>query len=55
MRIFGKQRDFAAFEEVIAQAKARFPMRVLAWCVMPNPWHFVVWPWGDGELSELMR
>ena len=44
MRIFGKQRDFEAFEEVIAQAKARLPMRVLAWCVMPNHWHFVLWP-----------
>jgi len=29
-RIFGNERDFEAFEEVIAQAKARLPMRVLA-------------------------
>ncbi len=54
-RIFAKQRDFEAFEEVIAQAKARLPMRVLAWCVMPNHWHFVLWPRGDGDLSEFMR
>ena len=31
-RILAKQRDFEAFEEVIAQAKERLPMRVLAWC-----------------------
>ena len=55
MRIFGKQRDFEAFEEVIEQAKARLPMRVLAWCVMPNHWHLVLWPRGDGDLSEFMR
>ncbi len=55
MRIFGKQRDFEAFEEVIEQAKARLPMRVLAWCVLPNHWHFVLWPRKDGELSEFMR
>jgi hypothetical protein len=30
MRILGKQRDFEAFEEVIAQAKARLPMRIVA-------------------------
>ena len=54
-RIFGKQRDFEAFEEVIEQAKARLPMRILAWCVMPNHWHFVLWPRGDGDLSEFMR
>lgn len=27
MRIFGKQRDFEAFEEVIAEAKERLPMQ----------------------------
>jgi putative transposase len=54
-RIFGKPRDFEAFEEVLVQAKARLPMRVLAWCVMPNHWHFVLWPRGDGDLSEFMR
>ncbi len=55
MRIFGKERDFEAFEEVIGEAKCRLPMRVLAWCVMPNHWHFVLWPRGDGDLSEFMR
>lgn len=55
MRIFAKPRDFAAFEEVLAEAKQRVPMRVLAWCVMSNHWHFVLWPRGDGDLSEFMR
>jgi putative transposase len=55
VRIFAKQRDYEAFEEVIGQAKARLPMRVLAWCVMPTHWHFVLWPRGDGDLSEFMR
>ena len=54
-RIFGKERDFEAFEEVLREAKVRLPMRVLAWCVMPNHWHFVLWPRGDGDLSEFMR
>ena len=30
-------------------------MRVLAWCVMPTHWHFVLWPRDDGDLSEFMR
>ncbi len=55
MRIFGKQRDFEAFEEVLADARACLPMRVLAWCVLPNHWHFVLWPRKDGDLSEFMR
>jgi putative transposase len=36
MRIFAKERDFEAFDEVIAEAKRRLPMRVLAWCVLSN-------------------
>lgn len=55
MRIFAKERDFEAFEEVLREAKARVPMRVLAWCVMSNHWHLVLWPRGDGDLSEFMR
>jgi putative transposase len=28
---------------------------LLAYCVMPNHWHLVVWPERDGDLSEFMR
>jgi len=55
MRLFRKQRDFEAFEEVLAEAKTRMPMRVLGWCVLSTHWHFVLWPRGDGDLSEFMR
>ena len=54
-RLFGKDRDFEAFEEVLGEAKAGLPMRVLGWCVLSTHWHFVLWPRGDGELSEFMR
>ena len=27
-------------------------MRLLAYCLMPNHWHLVVWPRHDGELSD---
>jgi putative transposase len=30
-------------------------MRLLAYCLMPNRWHLVLWPQRDGELSELLR
>ena len=53
--IFEKMRDFEAFEEVIAEAKQRLRMRVLAWTVLSNHWHFVLWPYRDGDLSEFMR
>ena len=27
------------------------PIRLLAYCLMPNHWHLVLWPATDGELS----
>ncbi len=29
-------------------------MRTLAYCVMPNHWHLVLWPRRDGDLSRFM-
>ena len=53
--IFEKTGDYAAFEKVLRQAKKWLPMRVLAYCAMPNHWHLVVWPKHDGDLSEYFR
>jgi len=33
----------------------RVPVRILAWCVMPNHWHLLLWPRNDGDLSNYMR
>ena len=54
-RIFRTARDYQAFERVLGEAKQRVPVRLLAWCVLPNHWHRVLWPRGDGDLSEFMR
>src|SRR5262249_37859762 len=51
--VFGKTRDYAAFEKVLRQAYDWLPMRLLAYCAMPNHWHLVVWPQQDGDLSEV--
>ena len=53
--LFEKDADFEAFERVIEYALQRDPTRILAYCVMPNHWHFVLWPREDGELSAFLR
>ena len=53
--LFEDDGDYAAFERVLAQACERVSMRLLAYCVMPNHWHLVVWPRRDGELSRFMN
>jgi putative transposase len=52
-RIFQKDGDYAAFERILGEALEHVPgMRLLAYCLMPNHWHLLVWPRGDGELSD---
>jgi putative transposase len=50
-KIFDKSADYAAFEKVVREAWERTEMRLLAYVILPNHWHLVVWPRRDGELS----
>ena len=52
--VFHSDGDYAAFLRLIADACGRVPMRVLAACLMPNHFHLVLWPMGDGDLSRWM-
>jgi len=55
LRLFKKKDDFLAFERVLLEAWNRVPIRILAWCVMSNHWHLVLWPKKDGEMTAFMR
>jgi putative transposase len=53
--LFDKPADFDAFERVLVEAHDRVPIRMLGYCLMPNHWHFVLWPQHTGELTEFLR
>lgn len=55
LRIFKKDADFAAFEQILGEAQERFGMRICGYCVMGTHWHLVLWPRKDGELSAFMK
>src|SRR4051794_23362109 len=55
LTLFEKPGDFDAFERVLQEALAVHPTRVLAYCLMPNHWHFVLWPEQDGEVTAFLR
>jgi putative transposase len=55
LRLFKKQLDYLAFEKVLLEAHKRVPIRILDWCLMPNHWHFVLWPLKDAEVTDFMR
>jgi putative transposase len=53
--VFHKPADYAAFIRLFDEAQRRCRMRLLAYCLMPNHFHLVVWPREDGDLSRWMQ
>ena len=52
--IFERPADFEAFERILAEGVERYAPRLLAYCLMPNHWHLVLWPEEDGLLSKFV-
>ena len=55
LELFADPADYEAFERVLAEARARVNMRICAYVLMPNHFHLVLWPRGDGDLSRFMQ
>ena len=54
MTIFEDDDDYEAFEQILLEGVERTRTRLLAYCLMPNHWHLLVWPRQDGELSRFV-
>ncbi len=52
--VFFKDGDYIAFIKLLQEANEQTPMRLLAWCLMPNHFHPVLRPHHDGDLSNDM-
>ena len=50
-----RPKDYDAFENLLIQAHAKHPLRILSYCFMPTHWHFVAYPEGDGDLTAFFR
>jgi putative transposase len=55
VRIFEKEGDYAAFERTVEETLQQRAMRICAYCLMPNHWHFLLWPERDGDLAAFMQ
>ncbi len=53
--VFHDPQDFRVFVSLMRQACVRIPMRIPAWCVMPNHFHFVLRPYQDDDLGSWMH
>ncbi len=54
-QLFFSDDDYLAFERVIAETLEKRSMRIVSYCLMPNHWHFVLWPENDGDLGRFMQ
>lgn len=53
--IFFNDEDFDLFESILEETKEKVQMRILAYCLMPNHFHMVLWPHQDGDLQKFMQ
>ena len=54
-KVFRVAEDYEAFVSLLGEAAERVRVRVLAYCLMPNHFHLVLWPRADGDLSRFMQ
>src|SRR5258708_11168441 len=52
---FEVEEDYILFVQLLDEARSRYPMRILTYCLMPNHWHLLLWPEHDGDLSKYMH
>ena len=53
-QIFNQSFDYQKFIKIVNEALSKYPTKVLAFCLMPNHWHFLMQPTADDELSKIM-
>jgi REP element-mobilizing transposase RayT len=53
--LFGTSADYRVFASILAWSQRQVRMEITAWVLMPNHWHLVLHPLGDGQLTEFMH
>jgi putative transposase len=54
-QIFDTKADYQVFEKLLLETKELVEMRILAYIVMPNHWHLVLYPKKAGDLGKFMH
>jgi putative transposase len=55
MTLFETDSDYRAFLRVVGQTLRLTPMRICGYALMPNHWHFLLWPETDEQLPQFMQ
>ena len=55
LTIFESAEQYRDFEYLLNEAREQYGMRILAYIIMPNHWHLLLYPQKDGDLSRCMQ
>ena len=53
--LFERSKDYRDFLRILREGLDRYPVRLVAYCLMSNHWHLVIAPVGSAVLSSLMH
>ena len=53
--LFAKPEEYTAFEDLLGYARELIAMRIVAYCLMVNHWHLLLWPHEDGDVSRFLH
>ena len=53
--IFKENKDYKLFESILQEVVDITGMRILAYSIMPNHFHLVLYPENNGDLSDFMK
>jgi putative transposase len=53
--VFETYEDYAAFCELVEEARQKRPMRIVAYCLRKTHFHFLLWPVNDQDLPRFMK
>ena len=54
-RLFRSPAHYQEFLSILEESLKFVPMRILAYCLMPNHWHLVLYPRADGDLVKFIQ
>jgi len=55
LKIFRNEKDYKLFVDLLLEAKEKTGMGIIAFTIMPNHWHLVLFPENTGDMKKFMH
>ena len=55
VKFFHTEKDYQEFDDLLVEACERSGVRLIAYALMPNHWHLVLYPQNDGDVGRMIH